>query len=164
MGEYIFLEEKYRRVLPSLPREELDRRLQKVVPFRRFGEDKLKECWVIKINGFDTAYTWERERTGEFLGLSFGFNEDILERITGEDNSFRTIFPTKTYVTQHTFGYHGLFKPTLIEVVSQLPAALFDHEKVYITTEPYMRDKADYYPLGVDCDIHLGLTTVAVKQ
>jgi len=48
---------------------------------------------------------------------------------------FRPDCACTMFVTLHTCGYVALFKPDLAEVLSQLPASVFDRKKVYLSVD-----------------------------
>jgi len=41
----------------------------------------------------------------------------------------------EVFHTVHTYGYYGIFKPSLGEVLSQLPNHIFNREKVYLSID-----------------------------
>lgn len=150
---------KYGAILPELSSDEVVRRLDKTIPFAIFEGD----CWVIKKANPNDAYMWEKKKENVRLGLwnkDYEYIFEYDETPTGEEpKKINFPYSTKSYITMHKFAWYGFFKPDLIEVVSQLPKALFDHEKIYVTTEQY-GDNLRHSSYGV----HLGLTTVAIQN
>jgi hypothetical protein len=75
----------------------------------------------------------------------------------------RTLVPrlsVRDYVTLHTYGWVGFFKPTMAEVAKQLPAQLFDDfDEIYVTTR-ILSDN----PAHVADEHHVAVTTVGVRD
>ncbi|BBI30306.1 hypothetical protein QKT49_gp457 [Acanthamoeba castellanii medusavirus] len=144
--------------LPWLSTTEVHRRLAKVVPFCTFeGGD----CWVIKSLPPGKAYMWEKTKTNEFMGvLCEGAGICGPPDAEGKRTKVMDVY---SYPTLHTYGWYGFFKPDILEVVQQLPDALFDdYDKLYVTTEPA---STDINRLMAPCgQYHMGKTTVAVRK
>ena len=72
--------------------------------------------------------------------------------------------PTKTlmgeYITFHTFGYHGIFKPSAGEVLSQLPSDVFDNEHVSLLLETEPAYEGNPSLCLFNDELHIGLTRV----
>jgi len=83
--------------IPKLPKEavlKLTKRIRAVVP----GKGGL---WTIK--------------PCDPFGVSFCWDPKLDERMPDTARVWRKIY------TLHTYGYHGIFKPSLAEVISQIP-------------------------------------------
>jgi hypothetical protein len=50
--------------------------------------------------------------------------------------------PKSTYPTLHTYGFVGMFKPDLAEILSQLPADVFDAKHVILTIQYALHKEA----------------------
>lgn len=62
------------------------------------------------------------------------------------------------FITFHKYAYHGFFKPSVAEVIYQLPESLFaDGHKILIRTEPYSHE---INKVVADSYHHIGITYV----
>lgn len=87
--------------VPEITEEKLNNLIQKIHPVIR-KDDKL---YLIEIPDFrNTAYTWDAQITKEFSNL-------------------KEVTRIKTH---HYCGYYGFFKPSIAEVLSQIPENLID--------------------------------------
>lgn len=149
----------YQQNVPKIPHDELERRLDKLFPFW-FDKDS-KFCFELeKRDPYGTSFVWERKEIfclGELVG-------DVVCVREGDEEKLRQVFGSREYITYHTYGYHGFFKPTLAEVASFLPQELFDDaEKIYVTSEPLHMPGSDY-PIGTNQGIHVARTTVLIRE
>jgi len=70
-----------------------------------------------------------------------------------------------TYSTLHTFGYYGIFRPDLAEILSQLPEDVFQKDKVYLSVDLAVPNFCEYTDVVCDKDyykssFHRGIVTV----
>ncbi|BBI30315.1 hypothetical protein QKT49_gp448 [Acanthamoeba castellanii medusavirus] len=161
---------RYAKTLPQLPAAEVQRRLAKVVPFCVFeerdpadasGQRVVRNCWAIEPVAPGKAYMWEHVKTNEFLGVLYE-NAGGIYGPPDADGRMEQLMDVRSYLTLHTYGWYGFFKPDILEVVQQLPDALFDdYDKIYVTTTPM---STDINRLMTPCDFHMGKTTVAVEK
>lgn len=118
--------------------------LRPVIPL--VSERSVANCWnvanvcsIIKFaevsyvpdtDTIKTAYTWQKPTTGDPLNLV------EIDRQT----------------TYHTYGYHGLFKPSCDEVLRQLPNN-YPNIPLYFSTFPMDREGGIYYGVhgGPNC-------------
>jgi len=88
--------------IPEISREELESRYEKIKPLI------LKDGGLYYIKRPDSltsiAYTWDPKPT----------------------NKAECLEPVTTIKTLHTYGYYGMFKPSVGEVLSQIPGHLLD--------------------------------------
>ncbi|AEA06961.1 conserved hypothetical protein [Lausannevirus] len=150
----------YSQEMPELPREELGKRVAKLVPFWVDKESKM--CFELRKNDpFSTSFLWERK---EVLCLGEMVRDGVYIR-EGEEENLVNVFETREYITLHEFGYYAFFKPSLAEIARFLPKELFDdHEKLYVTSEALYMRKDDCYPIGTDQGVHVAKTTVLIKN
>jgi hypothetical protein len=80
----------------------------------KIGDGKVYHC-KNKSDHFKESYPWKAEKTKEAKDL------EELTRI-------------RTY---HTYGYYGFFKPSLAEVIQQIPEELLDQVKYFLVAGPY---------------------------
>jgi len=154
-----------------LPSEELERRYNKI---RTFTIEKLPKGtfhdpeevpWCgfaheTKKASLDDAYMWEPEKIG-YLGKTFSNDQDIHSCVDGTNNITQE-FETRPFLTIHSYNCSVFFKPRLREVLSQLPAALFDdfNELFVATLLNQNWNHSSFSVIGK----HLGLTIVAVRK
>jgi hypothetical protein len=132
---------------------ERSRRLAKIVPYAVFDDG---QCWGIKCKDPSIAYS-DVVPTDEFMGHA------TCNAILGDDDK-TVAFITRSYLTMHTFGHPGSFRPTMCEVVDQLPVALFNDCRdgsMYVTTELFGPSPEQSI---TPCGFHMGITTVAIRR
>lgn len=110
-----------------------------------------------------TAFTWEKKFFKDQPLLGKLLHGDCV-LLSPEDSqgmrSVNTILLGTRYLTLHTYGYHGFFKPDLVEVISQLSPHLFDDfDDVYVSTDMISTDPN----VVVNDECHLAWTLVFVK-
>jgi hypothetical protein len=87
--------------IPEITNERLNELLLRIKPVVEFNGVK---HWIKKCHPRDVAYTWDARKAGKAPALK----------------ELRAI---RTY---HTYGYHGMFKPSIAEVIAQIPADIID--------------------------------------
>lgn len=80
----------------------------------------------------DKCYTWNTDNKKELGKIVFGMvTKENSAIIDGKE------YEVIIYDTIHTYSYYAFFKPTIYEVMSQIPRKVFEkyrNEKIYITT------------------------------
>jgi hypothetical protein len=94
--------------IPQLPRERVLELSARMRPVYMLGGGL---SYMKPVDEFRTAFTWDPDPDGPAEGLS------ELARIR----------------TRHTCGYHGFFKPSIEEVVSQIPKDMLDRVVAFRT-------------------------------
>jgi hypothetical protein len=123
-----------RTYIPEVSRErieELARKIRPVVHFvpkgegeegvRRgeFGSENGELRYIEPVDLFGVAYTWDAKPAEPATGLA----------------------PVRDITTFHTWGYYGLFKPSIAEVLAQIPDDLIDRVVAFeIVGAPGTRD------------------------
>ena len=87
--------------LHDLPDEEIARRAKTIRPVVKFGE---KLHYIKPVDLHTVAYTWDPKKAEKATGLK----------------------PLKEITTLHRWSYYGFFKPSIAEVLSQIPEDLVD--------------------------------------
>jgi hypothetical protein len=101
--------------------QELHRRINKLRPFALFeAEGGFYECREIKkVTNFKDAYMWNKESLDNVIGYVHDPKQHIT--VCGKPNA-QGLCPvthdSKVYITLHSYGYQGFFKPDLLEVAS----------------------------------------------
>lgn len=88
--------------VPEISEEKLNRLSKKIVPVIT-QDNKLYQIEIPDLR--NTAYTWDYKITAEYIGLK----------------------EIKRIKTNHYCGYYGLFKPSISEVLSQIPEDLVNN-------------------------------------
>lgn len=83
--------------IPELSPERLQELVKRIRPIVRFDD---KPCFIKPVDPSKVAYTWSPKK---------------FKSIPASIEVFRTIR------TLHTYGYYGMFKPSIAEVLAQIP-------------------------------------------
>ena len=86
--------------IPNVPRDQIIQLAKRIKPVYDFGQ----KYYIRPVDLFEIAYTWEPKSAKQATGL-------------------KTLCDIRTY---HGFGYHGFFKPSIAEVLAQIPAEHLD--------------------------------------
>ena len=123
-------------MIPDVPREriiELAKRIKPLYVFNRVPGI----CFIKPVDPFDIAYTWAPER----------------EAVAPEMPILRDI------TTYHTFGYYGFFKPTIAEVLAQIPDDIIEQAKAFlIIAKPEMA--TDLHRPETNLGFHVATTRI----
>ena len=82
--------------IPEVPKEQIVLLAKRIKPVYDFGH----KHYIKPVDLFSVAYTWEPKKAKRVVGL-------------------KALCDIRTY---HGFGYHGFFKPSIAEVLAQIPA------------------------------------------
>ena len=104
--------------IPNISDEELKRRYKQIKP-------------VVTING--TLY-YLREFTFEELGISYLWNRSIDARNEVQEDELE-IMDGRDFYCLHSYGYYGIFKTTIKEVLSQISRYDLDFVKAFEAIE-----------------------------
>lgn len=63
-------------------------------------------------------------------------------------------------MTLHTYGHHGFFKPSIAEVIAQIPEDLIDKAAGFRTTGPDDVDELNANREALNAGFHVGQTTL----
>jgi hypothetical protein len=139
-------------MIPALTQEELERRFAIAKPLVHC--DKTYQYYLRNIpleKVANTAYTWDRPdpAVDQFVGSSFmqlhhicsESRAEILAKQAESRDGSCTMTGTwdciDTLPTLHTWAYYGFFKPTVKEVLAQIPKGFFDkHASLLFSTAP----------------------------
>jgi len=160
--------------IPEVPKEhilELSQRIKPVMRFRRIhevirknpgekstiieeehprGELRRAELdgvgmayYIEDPNLFDVAYTWEPKPTTRATGLR----------------------PVRDIITYHAWGYYALFKPSIAEVLAQIPAELCEQVVAFeIVDSPKTTDDLHREQEALDAGYHVATTRLYVSN
>jgi hypothetical protein len=122
--------------IPAVSREailELGKRIKPVIDFGgSYGK-----CYIEPVDLFTIAYTWDPKRARKAVGL-----EQICD-----------------ITTYHTWAYYGFFKPTISEVLAQIPAAHLEAVSAFeIIKRPENADDLNKEKVALNAGYHVAVT------
>jgi len=116
-------------MIHKIDEKELNRRLKLISPCVE------KEREIIKMkdygNPINQSFSWTYKE-GDVVG-TVSFDGISVEDRPAENGGWymkQVAEKVGEFLTLHGFAYYGFYKPSLEEVLSQLPAELFDEEKL----------------------------------
>ncbi len=130
--------EQVRRIwIPDVPRSVIEERARWIKPLVRVSRNGL---WYIKpVDLFDVAYTWNPKPVSRVRGLRF----------------FRMI------TTYHSFSYYGLFKPSIGEVLAQIPDKFLGRVSAFLIEKaPETADDLNRNRAALDAGYHVARTSL----
>ncbi len=137
--------------IPEVPKQrilELAERIKPVVRFAR-GEKELFRSpegypfYIKPVDPFEIAYMWSPEPTDRATGLK----------------------PLCDITTYHTWAYYGLFKPSIAEVLAQIPAEHLDKVVAFeIVAHPETADDLNAEREATDAGYHVATTRLYVRK
>lgn len=107
--------------IPDVTRAEVRARCDRMEPLVADEDGDL--CTIQHPDPWDVAYTWDPKIKGKVK---------------------RTLYPLRTILTLHGYGYHGMFKPSMAEVVRQIPEDLLPHVTAYHINGPKNADDLNH--------------------
>lgn len=127
--------------IPEVPKEhiqELAERIKPVVQFARKGR-----CYIKLVDLFKIAYTWDPKSADKATGL-------------------KSLCDITTY---HTYGYYGMFKPSIAEVLAQIPAEHLDKVVAFeIVRNPETADDLNRELEALNAGYHVATTRLYVQE
>ncbi len=133
--EYVS-EKKPTLVIPKLSKAEFARRLARIKPVIRKGK---KLHYIEDVSPITAAYTWDPKLLDEAVGLT----------------------PITKIRTLHSWGHYSMFKPSIGEVLSQIPADLVDKVSAFeITKSPENADDLNREKEALNAGFHVAETTL----
>jgi hypothetical protein len=89
--------------------------------------------------------------------IAFTWDPKLREEATG-------LVELTTIRTLHGFGYHGFFKPSIAEVLTQIPDDLVPRVVAFSTEGPGAASDLNEDLLALDAGYHVGTTTLYGRQ
>lgn len=121
--------------IPAISDEDLDKlckRIRAVVEFPRKGK-----CYIKPVNPRNIAFTWSPKPGKKAVGL---------KRI-------------RDITTYHTWAYYGFFKPTIAEVIAQIPKGLLPKVVAFeIIKRPETADDLNREKTALNAGYHVATT------
>ena len=128
----------YRRELSDLELTELARKIQPIV------RDENGRCFFIK--------------PVDPRGVSFLWDPSFAEEADGPGGIVRH----STIYTLHPFSYHGMFKPSIAEVLAMIPQHLYDKVIAFETTGPDDASDLNRQRAAMNASLHVAVTHLYV--
>lgn len=131
--------------IPELPKKRIQELAERIKPIVRFaeGEKGLFRStdgylfYIQPVNLFDVAYTWEPKPTEKATDL-------------------KSLCDITTY---HSFAYYGFFKPSIAEVIAQIPEEWLDRVVAFeIVTSPRSADDLNTNSEALNAGYHVATT------
>lgn len=130
--------------IPDVPKERLDELGARIKPVIRYvaGDNKLQRdaggdpYWLEPADLHNTAYAWNPKPTSRAPALE-------------------AICDQRTY---HGYGYYGMFKPSIGEVLAQLPEANDDIVAFEIIEQPECADDLNRETEALNAGYHVATT------
>jgi hypothetical protein len=117
---------------------ELAERIKPVVTFEEEGR-----CYIKPVDMFSESFTWDPEPASKAIGLK------LLCDIT----------------TYHPYGYYGSFKPSVAQVILQIPAEHLDRVVAFeIVKHPETADDLDAESEIFNSGYHVATTRLYVRE
>jgi hypothetical protein len=126
--------------IPEITDERLNELFKRIKPVVEFNGVK---HYIRKCHLRTTAYTWDAKKTKEAPALK-------------EVRSIRTL---------HTYGYYGFFKPSIAEVIAQIPEDLIDQVTEFeIVKRPLNADDLNEEKRAVNAGFHVATVALYVRS
>lgn len=121
--------------IPNVPKERICELAKRIKPVVRFTSGL---HYIKPVDLFTIAFTWDPKRASKAKGL-------------------RKLRDITTY---HTYGYHGFFKPSIAEVLAQIPAELLGEAVAFETHGPDSVDDLNAHLEELNAGLHVACTTL----
>lgn len=137
--------------IPEVPKERIKELAERIKPVVRFalGEKGLFRSseghpyHIEQVDPFRIAYMWTPKPAGKATSLK----------------------PLCEITTYHTYAYYGFFKPTIAEVLAQIPAEHLDKVVAFeIVGGPETADDLNREPEALNAGYHVATTRLYAKE
>jgi len=127
--------------IPEISSEELEARYSRLKPVVKDEQGKLH--WIKRPDSLShIAFTWDPKLEEEATGLK----------------------PIKTITTLHTYGYYGMFKPSIKEVLAQVPSKLLNEAVAFHVQGPETAQDLNKFKKELNDGFHVAFTTFYQKS
>ena len=123
--------------IPKISDEKICELSKAIQPLFKTGENK-ELHWMKPVDPRNVAFTWDSESAGAATKVE----------------------PYKTIRTLHTYGYYGFFKPSIAEVLAQLPEEEIGTVVGFSTDGPNDVDELNKEKEALNQGFHVGKTTL----
>ncbi len=133
--------EQKKKWIPDVPQARIRELFERIKPVVQFGQKGL--CYIKPVDLFGVAYTWNPKPADRATGL-----KDLCD-----------------ITTYHTFGYHGFFKPSIAEVLAQIPEEHLDKVVAFeIVSGPETTDDLNREGEALNAGYHVATTRLHVQE
>lgn len=122
--------------IPSISDEQLNELYQRIKPVARKSRGDL--YYIRDVDPRGVAFTWDPKYTQKAKGLQ----------------------PLQNIVTYHTYGYYGFFKPSVAEVIAQIPKDCIDQVVAFETKGPEDASDLNQHIQELNDGYHVATTTL----
>lgn len=130
-----------KRWIPEVPNERIEELAERIKPVVQFGQEN--RCYIKPVDLFNIAYTWDPKVADKATGL-------------------KSLCDITTY---HTYGYYGFFKPSIAEVLAQIPAEHLDKVVAFeIVGSPKTADDLNREHEALNAGYHVATTRLYVRE
>jgi len=127
--------------IPEVPKERIQKLAERIKPVVQFAQKGRR--YIKPVDLFDIAYTWDPKSADEAMDLK----------------------PLCDITTYHTYGYQGLFKPSIAEVLAQIPAEHLDKVVAFeIVGSPKTADDLNREHEALNAGYHVATTRLYVRE
>lgn len=135
--------EKEKKVwIPKVPEERIRALAERIKPVVRRPRSRDLH-YIVPVDLFHVAYTWDPK---------------LAEKAT----DLKAVCDITTY---HTYGYHGFFKPSIAEVLAQIPEEYLDRVVAFeIVESPNTADDLNREREALNAGYHVAKTRLYVNQ
>lgn len=153
-----------KRMIPKIFKPELDRRFRLIIPCVKEGNDvfQIKNCG----DPIKESFSWQYQK-GEAVGIISFDGLSVKDRPSERGGWYLKKVAERVgeFITLHRFNYYGFYKPSIEEVLAQLPKELFDEKKLAGRTLYFINNMIsdDINTAMLNQEHHIAKTTVYIS-
>lgn len=122
--------------IPEVPEERIRELAERIKPV-------INGRYIKPVDLFKVAYTWDPKLAKRAVNLE----------------------PVRDITTYHTFGYYGFFKPSIAEVLAQIPADLLEKVVAFeIIGSPTTADDLNRESVALNAGYHVAVTRLYIAK
>jgi hypothetical protein len=127
--------------IPSVPSEQITLLAERIKPVAEFNSKG--KCYIKPVDLFKIAYTWDPKPASKANGL-------------------KALCDITTY---HAYGYYGCFKPSIAEVLAQIPQEHLEKVVAFeIVGSPQTCDDLNREQEALNAGFHVATTRLYTKE
>ena len=127
--------------VPKMPRRSIRKLAERIKPVVTFKDEG--SCYIKPVDLFSESYSWDPEPAGKATGLK----------------------PLCDITTYHPYGYYGSFKPSIAQVILQIPKEHRDKVIAFeIVKYPETADDLDPESEIFNSGFHVATTRLYVQE
>ena len=127
--------------IPEVPKKRIQKLAERIKPVVQFASKGKR--YIKPVDLFGVAYTWDPKAANKAPGLK----------------------PLCDIITYHTYGYYGFFKPSIAEILAQIPAEHLDKVVAFeIVGSPETADDLNEEHEALNAGYHVATTRLYVRE